>query len=140
MKGRFHSAAQGSANAGPDKGPAQRKGHTVNKRLADAHDADKRDDATIFLRRGFLCFHIDCKSSPHLPGARHGKDGKKDRIAKLADELGVDGCEALMDAHHDKGQKEAAQKKARHGAARSTASVAPRPMVSAKKPPTGCRT
>ena len=49
--------------------------------------------------------------------ARHGKDGKKDRIAKLADELGVDGCEALMDAHHDKGQKEAAQKKARHDAA-----------------------
>ena len=117
MKGRFHSAAQGSANAGPDKGPAQRKGHTVNKRLADAHDADKKGRRHNLFKTWVPCFHIDCKSSPHLPGARHGKDGKKDRIAKLADELGVDGCEALMDAHHDKGQKEAAQKKARHGAA-----------------------
>ena len=48
MKAPLPQRRPGSANAGPDKGPAQRKGHTVNKRLADAHDADKKDDATIF--------------------------------------------------------------------------------------------
>ena len=77
MKGRFHSAAQGSANAGPDKGPAQRKGHTVNKRLADAHDADKKGRRHNLFKTWVPCFHIDCKSSPHLPAPAMARMGRR---------------------------------------------------------------
>ena len=114
---RLYGAAKSSADTGGKKRTAERQRYTVDQRLTDAENADRQRGSDRFSELCIFCPAVDCKAGADLPGAGHGKDGKKNRHAVTGKEFRVNRGEGLMDAEHDHRKPGAAENKSCDGAA-----------------------
>ena len=103
---------EGSADAGTDKGFAQRQRDAVDQRLPDTQHAHGQRAENGAPQEFVFAFQIHGKGRAHLSATGHGRNGQQNGHAHGGQHIRMDRRQPVMHPRHDDGKENAPNDKA----------------------------